>query len=99
MEIKKNNSLVCPHCRDLTTQNPWTGISQVEVQIVVFLTNFCHVISSFLELIANEFDELVELHFLVITTPWAVGNVKSFQMFRDELELRQCYRPECMVSP
>ncbi|KRZ88986.1 hypothetical protein T08_14094 [Trichinella sp. T8] len=38
-------------------------------------------------------------HFLVITTPWAVGNVKSFQMFRDELELRQCYRPECMVSP
>ncbi|KRY52603.1 hypothetical protein T03_5332 [Trichinella britovi] len=51
------------------------------------------------ELIANEFDELVELHFLVITTPWAVGNVKSFQMFRDELELRQCYRPECMVSP
>ncbi|KRY24736.1 hypothetical protein T03_2205 [Trichinella britovi] len=20
-------------------------------------------------------------------------------MFRDELELRQCYRPECMVSP
>ncbi|KRX76124.1 hypothetical protein T06_13253 [Trichinella sp. T6] len=50
----------------------------------------------FTELIANEFDELVELHFFVITTPWAVGNVKSFQMFRDELELRQCYRPECM---
>ncbi|KRY24347.1 hypothetical protein T01_10623 [Trichinella spiralis] len=31
------------------------------------------------------------LRFLVITTPLAVGNVKSFQMFRDELKLWQCY--------
>ncbi|KRZ11261.1 hypothetical protein T11_17110 [Trichinella zimbabwensis] len=33
----------------------------------------------------------------VFTTLWAVVNVKSFQMLRDEPEFRQCYRPECML--
>ncbi|KRZ11304.1 hypothetical protein T11_15994 [Trichinella zimbabwensis] len=33
----------------------------------------------------------------VFTTLWAVVNVKSFQMLRDEPEFRQCYRPECMM--
>ncbi|KAL1233779.1 Microtubule-associated serine/threonine-protein kinase [Trichinella pseudospiralis] len=35
----------------------------------------------------------VRIH--VFTTLWPVGNVKSFQMLCDELELRRCFRPKC----
>ncbi|KRY76307.1 hypothetical protein T4B_3164 [Trichinella pseudospiralis] len=38
----------------------------------------------------------VRIH--VFTTLWPVGNVKSFQMLCDELELRRCFRPKCMAS-